>query len=221
MVFPIPMEIQPRTQALLTEAEKLYWDNFDGRTWYGRCIFLSWYCSLGDCTFCYRTTQKHKIKHPPNSRRSRASVLLEALFARLFGWRIEFLTGGYGIQSLDEFRETVKQVQAVYGDKLWLNLGVLAPQQIEGVKDHVEGIVASVETVNPKIHDYVCPSKPLLPYERMLDKLDGMKRSACVIIGLGEDEEDMEYLFDWIEKRNLDRLTVYALKPVTGLLGQT
>ena len=69
------IDISEKTTKLLEEASAVYNDNHSGKTWYGRCIFLSWYCSLGDCTFCFRTTQKHQIKHPKGSKRSMGSVL--------------------------------------------------------------------------------------------------------------------------------------------------
>ena len=116
---------------LLDEATNVYNKNFNGKTWYGRCIFISWYCSVGDCTFCFRTTQKHKIKHPKFSRRSMGSILLEALFSKLFNWRIEFITGGYGIMSNVDLLEVVKNVSFVYGEKVWVNLGALTNDQIE------------------------------------------------------------------------------------------
>ena len=50
--------------SLMKDAEKIYFENFDGNTWYGRCIFISWYCSIADCNFCYRSTPKHEKMFP-------------------------------------------------------------------------------------------------------------------------------------------------------------
>jgi len=47
--LPDTKEIQP----LIDKADKIYWKNFNGDTWFGRCIFLSWYCDRGTCTFCF------------------------------------------------------------------------------------------------------------------------------------------------------------------------
>ncbi|MEW5896083.1 MAG: radical SAM protein [Nanoarchaeota archaeon] len=208
--------LSKETLSLLKKAEKTYHDNFDGRTWYGRCIFLSWYCSVGDCRFCFRTTVKHKIKHPADSRRTMASVLLEALFCKKFNWRIEFLTGGYGIMPFEEILEIIKNVSLVYGEKIWLNLGVMGPEHLERVRPYVKGICASMETLTPKVHEYVCPSKPIEPYAQMLSQLRWFKKSVAIIVGLGDKIEDIKYLFDFIEKYKLNRITVYALKPVKG-----
>jgi biotin synthase-like enzyme len=211
------IRISEETEQLLQQASEVYKDNFSGRTWYGRCIFVSWYCSLGDCTFCFRTTQKHKIQHPENSRRSMGSLLVEALFCKKFNWRIEFLTGGYGIMPFEDLLEIIKNVSIVYGEKMWLNLGVLPPQHLEQLKPYVKGVVSSLETVTPGLHEKVCPSKPIAPYEKMFARLDEFKKSICIIVGLGDTIEDIHYLFDFIEKHQLDRITLYALKPVKGL----
>ncbi|HIJ11584.1 TPA: radical SAM protein [Candidatus Woesearchaeota archaeon] len=211
------INISKETAKLLETASQVYSQNHSGRTWYGRCIFLSWYCSLGDCTFCFRTTQKHKIQHPKGSKRSMGSVLLEALFCRLFKWRIEFLTGGYGIMPFPQLLEFSKNISAVYGEKIWLNLGVLSENHLEQLRPYVKGICGSMETLHPTLHDEVCPSKPIAPYDKMFSNLNGFKKSIAVIVGLGDTIEDMKYLFDFVEKHSLDRVTIYALKPVPGL----
>ena len=210
------IKIKQETELLLQEATKVYKENFDGKTWYGRCIFISWYCSLADCTFCFRSTNAHKERHPETSRRGMGSMLLEALFCRLFNWRIEFITGGYGIMQFPDMLEIVKSISTVYGEKIWLNIGVIAPAHLKELKPYVKGVYASLETVTPKLHDYVCPSKPIKPYEMMFDKLDGFKKSIAIIVGLGDTIEDIKYLFDFIEKHQVDRITLYALKPVRG-----
>ncbi|MBT4936071.1 hypothetical protein HOL21_00325 [Candidatus Woesearchaeota archaeon] len=208
--------IQEETKELLTQAESIYWQNFNGKTWYGRCIFISWYCSVGDCKFCFRSTQKHKIQHPEHSKRSIGSILLEALFCKVFNWRIEFLTGGYGIMPFPQLFEIIKNVSLVYGEKIWLNLGVISNDHVEEIRPYVKGICSSMETLTPELHKYVCPNKPIEPYDTMFSHLEGFQKSIAIIVGLGDTVEDMKYLFDFITKHNLDRITVYALKPVLG-----
>lgn len=209
--------LREETQLLLEQAEKTYWQNFDGKAWYGRCIFISWYCSLADCTFCFRSTNRHKEMHPAGSRRSMGSILLEALFSRIFHWRIEFVTGGYGIMPFSDLLDIMKNVSIVYGEKIWLNLGVLSPKQLEQCLPYVKGVYGSLETVTPGLHEHVCPSKPLAPYEKMFATLDPqLKKSICIIVGLGDTISDMQHLFDFVEKYQIDRVTMYALKPVRG-----
>jgi biotin synthase-like enzyme len=208
--------VSEETQELLRQAQEVYSQHFDGKTWYGRCIFISWYCSLADCTFCFRSTNQHKERHPETSRRGMGSMLLEALFCKVFNWRIEFVTGGYGIMPFPDIVEIVKNVSAVYGEKIWLNLGVIAPAHLEELRPYVKGLYSSLETVTPRLHDYVCPSKPILPYEMMFKKADGFKKSIAIIVGLGDTLEEMKHLFDFVKKHQLDRVTMYALKPVRG-----
>lgn len=217
------IKISTELQGLLDQATKTFQENQNKKTWYGRCIFLSWYCSLGDCTFCFRSTQKHKISHPKNSRRSMGSVLLEALFCRVFNWRIEFLTGGYGMMPDEELIEFAKTVSEVYGEKIWLNIGVIPKARRDKLALYVKGICASMETLHPELHKIVCPSKPIKPYDEMFTEItqnnEPFKKSIAVIVGMGGDistDEEISHLYNFIEKHKLDRITLYALKPIKG-----
>ena len=87
---------------LLEKAETVYLDNFSRECWFERAVFLSWYCSIGDCTFCYMSTQKDKIKDPKKARRRLSSVLAEVLLTKELVWGVEFLSAGYGSFSNDE-----------------------------------------------------------------------------------------------------------------------
>jgi biotin synthase-like enzyme len=204
---------------ILTEkAGIVYKENFNNITWFGRCIFLSWYCDKGTCAFCFRSTVKHKIKHASSAKRSIASILTDAIIGKALGWRLEFLTGGYGIFSFEEMLEIVKKVSVIYGEKIWINLGLADRKQLEKLRPYVEGVCASIETVEAGLHDRICPDKPIGPYSEMLKLADsmGFKKSATIVIGLGEKKEDFELLADFIEGHKLDRITFYALKPVKG-----
>lgn len=210
------IKLDSSTKKLMSEAEKVYFDNFNGNTWYGRCIFISWYCSIADCTFCYRSTPKHEKMFPKSSRRSMGSILLEALFCKTFNWRIEFLTGGLGIMPFSDLLEIVENVSKVFGRKIWLNLGVFSPKHLEMLRPYVSGICGSLETLHPELHKKICPSKPIEPYDKMFSRMSGFRKSIAVIVGLGDSLTDMKYLFDFVEKHDLDRVTIYALKPVKG-----
>jgi len=199
--------------ALIEKAAKTYADNFPNKLWFGKCIFISWYCEKASCTFCYRSHGTHKSAE--DARRSDASVLAEAFIAKHLGWRIEFLTGGCESLPFEDILALSKEVSNIYERKIWLNLGIFDKAQLEKLKPYVEGICASIECCTPSLHDIVCPDKPIKPYEDMLKSLD-LKRSCCIIIGLGEKRDEAQYLFDFIEKSKLDRITFYALKPVPG-----
>lgn len=207
---------------IIEQANKVYSESYYPNTWFGKCIFISWYCETASCKFCFRAYQDSndgKVKKTPEqTKRSMASILAEAFIAKKLGWRIEFLTGGCNSYPFEELLEIIKNVCAVYEEKIWINLGLFDKDQLEQLRPYVEGICASIETTAPELHDKVCPDKPIKPYQEMLQSLDGFgfKRSACIIIGLGEKKEDIDSLFEFIEKTKLDRLTFYALKPVKG-----
>lgn len=212
------IKISKETELLLNRATGVYNQNFDKKTWYGRCLFLSWYCSRASCKFCFRATRNHQQKFADKYKRSIESLLLEALFCRKFNWRIEFLTGGYDIVPFEELLDIIKNIKAVYEDKIWLNLGYFNEEQLEQLKPYVEGICSSMETLNPELHKDICPDKPIEPYEEMFKKIKGFKKSIAIIVGLGDTIDDMKYLYDFIEKYDLDRITVYPLKPVPGTI---
>jgi len=210
--------ISDETKELVKRAEKVYWNNFNGDAWFGRCIFLSWYCERGTCDFCFRSVQKHKIKHPKKARRSISSVLAEAMMIRGFGWRIEFLTGGYGIAEDDELVEIVKKTSEVLGEPIWLNLGEIGVKMLNRFNPYTKGIISSIETFEPKLHKKVCPDKPIKPYEDMIveSKKLGFKQGITIIIGLGEKKEDFSYIENFLKKYQIGRITLYALRPVKG-----
>jgi biotin synthase-like enzyme len=188
------------------------------KVWYGRCIFLSWYCDVATCKFCFRSTQKHKIKHPKYAKRSIPSLLSEAILCKNLGWRIEFLTGGHKIMEDKDLLNIIKLISKTYGEKIWLNLGPLTKEQLNEFKPHIKGICASIETIEPKLHDEICPDKPIEPFEEMYNIATDFRRSMTMVIGLGEKDEDMSLLFKFIKKHNLDRITFYALKPIAGTM---
>ena len=200
----------------LEKAQEVYRENFNNETWYGRCIFLSWYCDLGTCKFCFRSTQKHKIKFAANAKRTLSSVIVEALLCKKLGWRIEFLTGGYKIFPNKDLVEMTKQVSNVFGEKIWLNLGVINLEDLDQFRPYIMGIVSSIETINPELHKEICPDKDIESYEKMFSYAGDLKKSITIVIGLGEKKEDFELLCNFIEKHKLDRITFYALKPVKG-----
>ena len=205
---------------ILEQANKTFLENWGKEAYYGRCIFLSWYCERGTCKFCFRSTTKHSIKHAETAKRSRASILVEAVLAKNLGWSIEFLTGGYGIYPFEELLEIIQNVNKILGKKVWVNLGSFTTEQLEQLKPHVEGICASIETVEEKLHNELCPDKPIKPYSDMLKKAKemGFKTSITIVIGLGEKEEDIGIMHKFIEEHKLDRITFYALKPVPGTI---
>lgn len=203
---------------LITRARSIYDANFDGSAWFGRCIFLSWYCEKGTCTFCFRSVTKETIEDPMKARRSLASVIAEAMLIKGMGWRIEFLTGGYGILDDEEVKRIVKLVSQVLEEPIWVNLGEMGLDMLEDFRPYVQGIYSSIETVEPKLHKLVCPDKPIEPYVCMMKNMAtlGFKNAMTILIGLGESKDDFPLLEEFIKSNAVGRITIYALRPVRG-----
>ena len=202
--------------ALLEKANKIYWDNFDGKTYFERAIFLSWYCSVGDCKFCYMSTQKNVVKEPKMAKRTLASLYAETIIANQLKWRIGFISGGYGVYNYEQVADVARAVMNITGYKQILNIGVLPKESLPVFEECVQGVCGSVETVNRKLHDYVCPSKPLEPIEKMYSYADNFTKVMTLIIGLGETIEDFPKLVDFINKNGIKKIVIYALNPIQG-----
>jgi biotin synthase-like enzyme len=180
-----------------------------------RAIILSWWCDRGNCSFCYMSTQKKRIKDKSRARRRTSSILAEALLLRRIGWKVAFLSGGYGAFKPIEIREIVHSVYEIIGEPLWLNVGVLSEDEMSSFGDSVNGVVGSVETLNPRIRKKVCPTKPVEPIVSMFESAGnlGLNKGMTIILGLGESTEDLELLLNFVEENKIDKITVYSLNP--------
>src|SRR3989338_2292595 len=168
------------TKSLIYQADKTFKQNFTLTTRFERAIFVSWFCSIGDCTFCYLSTQQEKISEPRKARRRIEGILAETFLCKKFGWGIEFISGGVESFTTEELEELLKYVNLIYGEKQWLNIGVMGKFSLEKLAPYLEGITGTVETINPEIHKIVCPSKPLKPIEAMFDSAQnlGLKKRS-------------------------------------------
>ncbi len=178
-----------------------------------RAIFLSWWCDKGDCAFCYMSAQKPKIKDPKKAKRNINSILAEAELCRRIGWKIEFLSGGYGSFSIDEIKSISENIYNITKEPLWLNVGIT--KDLDAFGNEVAGITGAVETANPELHRKICPSKSLDDIVEMLEIAGdlGFRKAITIILGLGESPSDLEYLFDMIRDLGIDRVTFYSLNP--------
>ncbi len=185
------------------------------KTQFERAIFLSWYCAKGDCKFCYMSTQKNLIKDPKKARRSFASILAEAIICKKMGWKIEFLSGGYESFTNKELLFLIKNIYEIYGEKLWLNIGILGKNDLEMFKPYIQGVCGTVETINPKLHQQMCPSKPIKHVEKMFKICDELKlkKTMTFILGLGETIKDFSLLKKLLKKNKINKITFYRLKP--------
>jgi len=204
---------------LIDEATKVYKKNFPDTTWFERALFFSWSCSIRDCKFCYMSTQqKANIESEENAVRSKESLFAEAILCKNFGWKIGFFSGGMNAYPHKDILEILKVINHVIGEKVWLNIGVIPKSQLEKYVPLVKGIVGSIETVNEKLHEEICPSKPLRPYIKMFKDANelGLKNGMTIILGLGETEDDFENLKQFIIDNHIEKIHVYALNPIKG-----
>lgn len=183
--------------------------------YFQRALFFSWYCALGDCTFCYMSTQKEGIVDPKKARRRFSSIFAEAVIAKACDWKIEFVSGGYHSYTLDELVFLVKGVYEITGQKQWLNIGSLSKVQLEKFIPYVEGYAGTVECVNWELRKQVCPSKFMEPIIKGFEACDELhlKKAMTLIVGLGETIEDFAELEQFVKTYKIDRITFYALNP--------
>ncbi len=212
------MEEKP-LNLLIERAKKIYVENFTLETAFERAIFFSWGCSIGDCTFCYMSTQPEG-KLPSETKRSTESILAEFILAKQLGWDIGFFTGGIGAFTPDEVEMLLKVAYEITNEKIWLSVGPIAKPLLKKYSPYIKGVVGSTETINPQLHKKVCPSKHLEPYEEMfLDAKElNLKRAMTFIVGMGEKKKDFIHLKKFIEKYHIDKIHVYSLIPQKGTI---
>ena len=204
-------------QDLIKQAKKVYNSNFSSKVTFERAVFFSWGCTIGDCTFCYMSTQPLD-KVAKETKRSNASILAEFLLAKHLGWDIGFFTGGIGVLKPDELEFLLKIIYQITSEKIWLSGGPLPKTLLEKYLPYIRGVVGSTETINPVLHKKVCPSKPLKPYEVMFEnakKLD-LDRAMTFIVGMGETRKDFKLLKNFITKYDISKIHVYGLIPQRG-----
>jgi biotin synthase-like enzyme len=180
-----------------------------------RALFLSWWCDVGSCSFCYMSTQKKRIKESGKARRRPSSILAESELLRRIGWKAAFVSGGYGAYDLSEIRALTKKVHDIIGEPVWLNVGVLSKSELTNFHEEVVGVVGSVEAVAKSVRQRVCPGKPLEPILSMFqDARDqGFKLGMTIILGIGESVDDVPLLLDFVKDNRIEKITIYSLNP--------
>lgn len=178
-----------------------------------RAIFLSWYCDKGDCSFCYMSTQKNKIKDPKKAKRRIPNILAESEMCKRLGWNIEFLSGGYKSFTTPQIKSIASEIKNITNNGVWLNTGI--SDELEEYGSEIIGITGAIEIANPTLHEKICPSKPIEDISNMLDKAGDLnfKKAITIILGLGETLDDLNYLIDYIKDHKIDRIIFYSLNP--------
>jgi len=196
---------------LIEKADQIYLENFEPITWFERALFFSWYCKIADCKYCYMSTQPRKKE----AVRSISSILAETIICKKLGWKIGFISSGHNAYSADKILFLLKNINKITGKKVWLNIGVIKEKELKQFSPFIEGVVGSIETINPKLHKELCPSKPIEPFTGMFraSKKLGLKNAMTIIVGLGESIEDFGLLKRFIEKNNIEKIHIYGLNP--------
>lgn len=211
--------MDPQTQSLIKQADAIYHEQFSPSVCFERAVFFSWGCTIGDCTFCYMSTQPSD-KPPRETKRSIESILAEFLLAKHLGWDIGFFTGGIGVLKPDELEFLLKAASEITGEKIWLSVGPVPKILLQRYLPYIKGVVGSTETINPILHKKVCPSKPLEPYEKMFKTAQelGLARAMTFIVGLGETRDDITLLKNFITKYDISKIHIYGLIPQVGTI---
>ncbi len=202
---------------LIQRADAVFHTHFPNTVTFERAVFFSWGCTIGDCQFCYMSTQPEG-KKPSETKRGTASILAEFILAKHLGWDIGFFTGGIGVLKPDELEFLLKAITEITQQKIWLSVGPVSKPLLQRYLPYIRGVVGSTETINPILHKKVCPSKPLAPYERMFEaaKEMGLERAMTFIVGLGEVKDDLSLLIDFIRKYSIHKIHIYSLIPEKG-----
>ncbi|MBI4151638.1 radical SAM protein [Candidatus Woesearchaeota archaeon] len=209
--------MDPSLSVLLKQADALHQKSFSTVVSFERAIFFSWGCTIGDCAFCYMSTQPAD-KPPRETKRSTESILAEFVLAKHLGWDIGFFTGGIGVLTPDEIESLLKAATEIAGEKVWLSVGPVPKILLQKYLPYIKGVVGSTETINPLLHKKVCPSKPLEPYEKMFttSRELGLARAMTFIVGLGETRDDLDLLKKFISTHDITKIHIYGLIPQKG-----
>ncbi|WP_409200377.1 radical SAM protein [Methanobrevibacter sp. DSM 116169] len=200
----------------IEKANKLTLKHHSNEITLERAIFLSWWCDKGDCKFCYMSTQKDRIKESSKAKRQVNNIYAEAEMCARLGWNIEFLSGGYESFTTLEIKDIAQNIKNITGKGVWLNTGIT--NELDQFGDEIIGITGALEVANPKLHDEICPSKPIDKISEMLSSAGdlGYKKAITIILGLGETLDDLDYLIDYIKLNKIDRIIFYSLNPHEG-----
>ena len=149
-----PGQPSANVQEIIEQANTLYFEYHPPTTYFERALFFSWWCSIKDCAFCFMSTQENAKRK--EAQRHYRSILAEAIICKNFGWKVGFLSGGVGVLSKEHLLRLLRLLHEILGTKIWLNTGVLSKEMLQECKPYIEGIVGTIEVMNPNLHDTSC-----------------------------------------------------------------
>ena len=187
--------------------------------YFERSIFTNWTCALADCTYCYLSTKpKHNPAQSTTATRSMASILSEVLLCREMGWRVGYITGGIGVEKPKYLIQLLKNIKTILGYKIMMNYGPYPNHLIAKFAPYLNGMGSAIESFDEKLHNSICPSKPLSQLLTFLENLEknNLKKLITIILGLGETINDTKIVIENIKKYNIDQIQLCFLKPQAG-----
>ena len=201
--------------ALLKKARNTYQEHFPATVYFERSIFINWTCAIADCKYCFLSTKpKHDPKEKPNAVRSPASILAEVLVCKAMGWKVGYITGGLRVESTDYLINLITKINQITGEKIMMNFGPYAKNEIIKLKPYVSGMGSAIESFDEELHNFICPSKPLRSLLKFLENLqqEGMQKLITIILGIGERKEDAEIVIERINQYQIEKVQLCFLK---------
>ncbi|MBS3136176.1 radical SAM protein [Candidatus Woesearchaeota archaeon] len=197
---------------ILEKADEVYKSNFPSTTWFERSIFINWTCAIADCKYCYLSTMP---KLDRKAVRSMESVLAESLICKKMGWKIGYITGGLRVEPTKYIIGLMENMRKITKEKVAMNFGPYSEREILEFKPYISGMGSAIESFDEKLHDFICPSKPL---KSLLKSLEILKREEIpsfitIILGMGEREEDVNAVIEQIKKWSISKVQLCFLKP--------
>ena len=200
----------------IQKAKAIFQEYHKNTVHFERSIFINWTCAIADCKYCYLSTKpKHKAGTQATAIRSIESILAEALVCKLMGWEIGYITGGLRVESVDQIIVLLKHLNNINKKKNWMNFGPYAHSEIKKLKPYTGGMGSAIESFDEELHNFICPSKPLIQLKKYLGHLkeEEMGKLITIILGLGENKDDIELVSENITKYNINTVQLCFLKP--------
>lgn len=208
-------------QDAIALAKPIFQEHHSNTVHFERSIFINWTCAIADCKYCYLSTKpKHKAGTQATALRSHESILAEALICKLMGWEIGYITGGLRVESVDQIIELLKLLNQVNNKQNWMNFGPYAHSEIKKLKPYTGGMGSAIESFDETLHNFICPSKPLVVLRKYLEHLkeEEVGKLITIILGLGENKDDIDIVSENINKYNLNTVQLCFLKPQENTL---
>lgn len=205
-IDPVELEV------LIKKASQIFAQHHPLKVRFERSVFINWTCGIADCKYCYLST---KPKKDMKSLRSQASILAELLLCKLMGWHVGYLTGGLRVESTEYMVGLLDNATKVLGYKPMMNFGPYNRSEILSFKPHISGIGAAIESFDPDLHSFICPSKPLKLLQKMLEicRDEEIPTFITIILGMGERKNDVFEVIKYVKEYNIAKVQLCFLKP--------